>query len=321
MQAVICRRYGPKSVELEEVPSPSVDAGQVLIRVRASSVNPVDWYGVYAPPFVRVASGQLLRPKDPSLGLDVAGTVEAVGENVSELRPGEDVFGSANGAWAEYVTTSPDRLARMPAGVSFEEAAGAPVAGLTALQALRDQAGVEPGQRVLINGASGGVGTYAVQIATVLGAHATAVCSAQNVELARSLGAERVVDYRLDDFTRLRERHDAMIDIAGSRSFLTCRRVLTPTATVVVVGAKMSWSMLGPLKHMAGTVIQAIGRSQNAKIFIAKVETRDLSVIAELMQAGKLRTVIDRRYQLNQAVDALRYLGEGHAKGKIILSV
>jgi NADPH:quinone reductase-like Zn-dependent oxidoreductase len=321
MQAVIYRRYGPKSVELEEVPSPSVGAGQVLIRVRASSVNPVDWYGVYAPPFVRVASGQLFRPKDPSLGLDVAGTVEAVGENVSELQPGDDVFGSADGAWAEYATTSTDRLARMPAGVSFEEAAGVPVAGLTALQALRDQGAVEPGQRVLINGASGGVGTYAVQIATALGAHVTAVCSTQNVELVRSLGAERVVDYRLDDFTRLHERHDVMIDVAGSRSFLACRRVLTPTAIVVVVGAKMSWSMLGPLKHMAGTVIQSTGRSQNAKIFIAKVGTRDLSVIAELMQAGRLRTVIDRRYQLNQAVDALRYLGEGHAKGKIVLSV
>ncbi len=321
MKAVLYRRYGLQSVELQEIPRPTVGAGEALIRVRASSVNPADWYGVYAPPFVRVLSGQLRRPKDPSLGFDVAGTVEAVGEDVSELQPGDDVFGSADGAWAEYVTTATDRLARMPAGVSFEEAAGVPVAGLTALQALRDQAAVEPGQRVLINGASGGVGTYAVQIARASGAHVTAVCSTQNVELVRSLGAEHVVDYTRDDFTRLGERHDVMIDIAGSRSFLSSRRVLLPGATVVVVGAKMSWSMLGPLKHMAGTLIQAIGRSQTAKFFIAKVETRDLSTVAELMQAGKVRTVIDRRYELGQAVEALAYLGEGHAKGKIVLSV
>jgi NADPH:quinone reductase-like Zn-dependent oxidoreductase len=321
MKAVIYRRYGPGSVELQEIPQPTLGAGEVLVRVRASSVNPVDWYGVYAPPFVRVLSRQLLRPKDPSLGFDLAGTVESVSEGVNAPRPGDDVFGSANGSWAEYAATPATRLARIPAGISFEEAAGVPVAGLTALQALRDHAAVEPGERVLINGASGGVGTYAIQIAKALGAEVTAVCSTGNVELARSLGADHVVDYTREDFTLLSEPHDVMIDIAGSRSFLRFRRVLTPDATVVVVGAKMSWSLLGPLKHMVGTSIQAIGRSQGVKVFMAKVETPDLSRVAELMQAGKVRTVIDRSYPLSEAVEALRYLGQRHAKGKIILSV
>lgn len=321
MKAVIYERYGPGSVEVQDVPTPAVGVDEVLVRVRASSVNPVEWYAVYAPPFVRVLSGQLLRPKDTSLGYDLAGTVETVGESVTELRPGDEVFGSASGSWAEYASTSADRLARIPGGISFEEAAGVPVAGLTALQALRDQAAVEAGQRVLINGASGGVGTYAIQIARALGAEVTAVCSTQNVELARSLGADSVVDYTREDFTRLRERHDVFIDIAGSRSFLRSRRTLTPEATVVVVGAKMSWSLLGPLKHMAGTFIQALGHSQKVKVFIAKVETQDLSLVAELMRAGKVRTVIDRRFQLSEAVEALRYLGQGHAKGKVILSV
>ena len=321
MRAVVYTRYGLDSVEVQEIPKPTAGAGEVLVGVRATSVNPVEWYSVYAPPFVRVVSRQLLRPRDPSLGFDLAGTVEAVGAGVTEVQPGDDVFGSANGSWADYATTTTDRLARIPAGVSFEEAAGVPVAGLTALQALRDQAGVEPGQRVLINGASGGVGTYAIQIAKALGAEVTAVCSTQNVDLARSLGADRVVDYTREDFTRGAERHDVMIDIAGSRSFVRCRRVLTPGATVVVVGAKMSWSVLGPLKHMVGALVQAVGRSQRVKVFVAKVETSDLAVVAGLMQAGKVRTVVDRRYELSQAVEALRYLGEGHARGKIILSV
>ena len=321
MRAIVYERYGVEAVELRDVAEPLVDDDQVLVRVHASSVNPVEWYGVYAPPFVRVISRQLRRPKDSSLGVDLAGTVEAVGKEVTAFRPGDEVFGASGASWAEYAAAPATKLARKPANVSFEDAAGVPVAGLTALQALRDHGGVQPGQKVLINGASGGVGTYAVQIAKTLGADVTAVCSTRNAELARSLGADRVVDYRYEDFTRRGERHDLIIDIAGSRSFTKLRRALTPQATVVVVGAKMKYSMLGPLKHFAGTSVQAIGRSQKVKFFIAKVETADLAYMGELIASGKVRSVIDRRYQLGEAVEALRYLGQGHAQGKIILNI
>jgi NADPH:quinone reductase-like Zn-dependent oxidoreductase len=321
MKAVVYERYGPDAVELREVAKPQVDDDQVLFRVHASSVNPVEWYGVYAPPFVRVISRQLRRPKDPSLGADLAGTVEAVGKDVTAFQPGDEVFGLSGASWAEYATAPATKLARKPANVSFEEAAGVPIAGLTALQALRDHGAVQPGQKVLINGASGGVGTYAVQIAKVLGADVTAVCSTQNVELARSLGADRVIDYTREDFTQLAERHDLIVDIAGSRSFWKLRRVLTPQGTVVVVGAKMKYSLLGPLKHMIGTLVEAIGRSQKAKVFMAEVTTADLAYVGELMESGKVRSVIDRRYPLSEAVEALRYLGEGHAQGKIVLSI
>jgi NADPH:quinone reductase-like Zn-dependent oxidoreductase len=321
LKAVVYERYGPDAVELREVAQPQIGGDQVLVRVRASSVNPVEWYGVYAPPFVRVLSRQLRRPKDHNLGIDLAGTVEAVGKDVTAFQLGEEVFGRSDASWAEYAVAPATKLAPKPASMSFEEAAGVPVAGLTALQALRDHGAVQPGQKVLINGASGGVGTYAIQVAKALGAHVTAVCSPQNLELARSLGADQVVDYTHEDFTQLDQRHDLIIDIAGSRSFAKLRRVLTPQGTVVVVGAKMKYSLLGPLKHMIGSLVEAIGRSQNVKLFMANIETSDLAYMGELIEAGKVRSVIDRRYPLNQAVDALRYLGEGHAQGKIILSV
>jgi NADPH:quinone reductase-like Zn-dependent oxidoreductase len=321
LKAVVYERYGPEAVELREVEKPLTGDDQVLVRIRASSVNPVDWYGVYAPPFVRVISRQLRRPKDHNLGVDIAGTVEAVGKDVTTFRPGDDVFGSSDASWAEYAAVPAAKLARKPACMSFEEAAGVPVAGLTALQALRDHGAVQPGRKVLINGASGGVGTYAIQIAKALGAEVTAVCSTQHVELAHSLGADRVVDYTHEDFTRLDQRHDLVIDIAGSRSFAKLRRVLTPQATVVVVGARMKYSLLGPLKHMLGSVVEAVGRSQKVKLFLADVRTSDLAYMGELIESGKVRTVIDRRYPLSQAVEALRYLGQGHAQGKIVLSV
>lgn len=321
MKAIVYERYGPEAVELRDLAKPLVGDDQVLVRVHASSVNPVEWYSVYAPPFVRVISGQLRRPKDPSLGVDLAGTVEAVGKNVTAFGPGDEVFGGSGASWAEYAAAPMTKLARKPANVSFEEAAGVPVAGLTALQALRDHGAVQPGQRVLINGASGGVGTYAVQIAKALGAHVTAVCSTRNVELARSLGADRVVDYRREDFTQLGQRHDLIIDVAGSRSLAKLRRVLTPQASVVVVGAKMKYSLLGPLRHMIGMLVEAIGRSQTVKLFMAKVETSDLAYMGELLESGKVRSVIDRRYPLSEAVEALRYLGQGHAQGKIILNI
>ena len=211
---------------------------------------------------------------------------------------------------------------RKPANVSFEEAASVPIAALTALQALRDKGGVQTGQKVLINGASGGVGTFAVQIAKALGADVTAVCSTRNVDLARSLGADRVVDYSKEDFTKLGERHDLMLDIAGSRPFRQFRRVLTPKATVVVVGAHFpSNGGIGPLAHVFGTLLAGLGRGQAVKFFIAKINKEDLEILRELMETGKVKPVIDRSFELSETANALRYLGEGHARGKVIITM
>ena len=309
-------------LELRDVDMPTIDDDQVLLRVHVASVNPVEWYGVTGPYFVRAFGGGLREPKETTVGSDVAGRVEAVGQNVKGLQPGDEVFGTSGASWAEYAPAQEARLARKPPNVSFEEAAAAPVAAITALQALRDKGQVRPGQKVLINGASGGVGTYAVQLAKVLGADVTAVCSTGNVDLARSLGADRVVDYTKEDFTQLAERHDLMLDIAGSRPFRQFRRVLTPKATVVVIGAKFpSNKGLGPLSHIIGTRVASVGRSLTVKFFVAKINTEDLGFLGELLAAGKMRSVIDRRFELSEAADALRYLGEGHARGKVIITV
>lgn len=321
MKAVVRERFGLDALDFRDVPQPTADDDQVLVRVRASSVNPVEWYEVYAPPFVRLFGGQLRRPKDPRLGADFAGVIESVGKDVTELAPGDEVFGTAAGSWAEFATTATTKVARKPASVSFEDAAALPIAALTALQALRDHGKVEAGQTVLVNGASGGVGTYAVQIAKALGADVTAVCSTGNVEQATSLGADRVIDYTKEDFTQSSVRHNVMLDIAGSRSYLRFRRVLTDDAIVVVVGAKMSSSLLGPLKHIVGTKLKSIGRGHTVKFFVAKVGTDDLNQLAGMMQAGRLRSVIDRRFGLGDATEALRYLGEGHAHGKITIGI
>jgi len=275
---------------------------------------------VTGPYFARMGQG-LRDPKSTLVGGDLAGRVEAIGKDVTAFQPGDEVFGTGSGAWAEYAVAGEEKLAPKPAGASFEEAAAVPVAGLTALQALRDKGEVQPGQKVLINGASGGVGTFAVQIAKAFGAEVTAVCSSGNVELAQALGADRVVDYTQEDFTRLEERHDLMLDIAGSRSFLACRRVLTPEATVVLIGGPMTYRGLGPLPHLGGTMLKSRGRSQTVKFFVAKINTEDLVVMKELLEAGKVRSVIDRAYPLSEAPEALSYLGEGHAKGKIVITV
>lgn len=321
MKAIVHERYGrPEVLELREVDKPVVEDDQVLVRVHAASVNPVEWYGVTGPYFARIGNG-LRKPKDTTVGGDLAGRVEAVGTAVKDFQAGDEVFGTSGSSWAEYTCAREARLARKPANLSFEEAAAVPVAGLTALQALRDKGQVQPGQNVLINGASGGVGTFAVQLAKSFGADVTAVCSTRNVELVRSLGADRVVDYTQEDFTKRGERHDLMLDIAGSRSFLACRRVLTPEATFVLIGGKMTYRGLGPLPHIAGTILKSKGRSQKVTFFVAKINTEDLGFMAELLEAGTVKSVIDRRYELSQAADALRYLGEGHARGKVVITV
>ncbi len=273
MKAIVHERYGrPDLLELREIEKPAIEDDQVLVRVHASSVNPVEWYGVTGPVFARIGNG-LRKPKDTGVGADFAGRVEAVGKGVKGVQPGDEVFGTSGGSWAEYAVARPTKLAPKPANVSFEEAAAVPIAALTALQALRDKGDVQPGQKVLINGASGGVGTYAVQLAKVFGADVTAVCSTGNVEQARSLGADRVVDYTREDFTKLGVLHDLMLDIAGSRSFLAYRRVLTPEATVALIGGKMTYRGLGPLPHLAGTILKSRGRSQTVKFFVADINT------------------------------------------------
>jgi NADPH:quinone reductase-like Zn-dependent oxidoreductase len=321
MKAIVHERYGrPDVLELRDVEKPVLEDNRVLVRVHASSVNPVEWYGVTGPYFARVGNG-LRKPKDPSVGADLAGRIEAVGRDVREFQPGDEVFGTSGGSWAEYASARAEKLAPKPANLSFEEAAAVPIAALTALQALRDHGQVQPGQKVLINGASGGVGTYAVQIAKSFGADVTAVCSARNVEQARSLGADRVVDYTEEDFTKRGERHDLMLDIAGSRSFLACRRALTPEATVVLIGGRMTYRGLGPLPHLAGSILKSRFRSQTVKFFVAKINTEDLIVLSELLEAGKVTPIIDRKYQLSEAPEALSYLGEGHARGKVVITV
>jgi NADPH:quinone reductase-like Zn-dependent oxidoreductase len=315
-------RYGTHdAVRVGEIELDSLEPDQVLVEVVASSVNPVDWYGVSGFFMTRLGNG-LRTPKDPRVGTDIAGRVLALGAEVSGLAVGDEVFGTAHGAWARHAIASAAKLARKPAAVSFEDAAATPVAALTALQGLRDKADVGPGTKVLVNGASGGVGTYAVQLARWLGAEVTAVCSTANVETARSLGAARVVDYSREDFTRLDERFDVLFDVAGSRPLRQLRRVLTREATVVGVGAPMSARGLGPLPHLAGTRLAAIGRSQSVILFIAHTNTTDLELIGALLADGHLRSVIDRRFEgLEAAQAALDALGAGHARGKHVLLV
>ena len=320
MKAILHERYGrPDVLMLRDVDKPVVADDQVLLRVHAASVNPADWYGVTGFYPARKGNG-LRKPKISTVGGDVAGSVEAVGSDVHAFQPGDDVFGVAGGAWAEYACAREARLAPKPAHLSFEEAAAVPVAALTALQALRDHGKVQPGQKVLINGASGGVGTFAIQLAKEFGAEVTGVCSTANVDTARSLGADHVIDYTQEDFTKLGEHHDVMLDIAGSRSFRQFKRALTPDATAVLIGGKMTYRGLGPLLHLGSTFVVSRGRLPKVTFFVAKINTEDLAFLGELLDTGKVKSVIDRRYELSDAAEALAYLGEGHAHGKVVIT-
>jgi NADPH:quinone reductase-like Zn-dependent oxidoreductase len=321
MKAILQSAYGsPQKLEFRDVDLPVLTDEQLLIRVHASSVNPAEWYRVMGPWFARFGEG-LRKPKSSRIGADLAGVVEAVGPDVKEFQPGDEVFGTSGASWAEYAPAREVRLVRKPTNVSFEEAAAVPIAALTALQALRDKGQVQPGQKVLINGASGGVGTFAVQIAKALGADVTAVCRTRNVDLVRSLGADRVVDYTQENFTRRGERHELMLDICGSRRFGEVRRVLTPEATIVLVGARMKARGLGPLPHIAAMRLASVGRSQTVTFFVAKITKEDLAFMAELLATGKVKSVIDRRYELSRVPEALDYLGDGHARGKVVITV
>jgi NADPH:quinone reductase-like Zn-dependent oxidoreductase len=322
VKAAVRDRYGaPDVVELCEVDPPVPGDGGVLVRVRACSVNPYDYHVSLAgrPYIARIGAG-LRRPKRRGFGVDFAGTVEAVGRDVGRLQVGDEVYGFGTAAFAEYVHAG-DAVTRKPADLSFEEAAAAPTAALTALQALRDKAAVRQGQRVVINGASGGVGTFAVQIAKAAGAEVTGVCSTAKVELVRSLGADHVVDHHREDFTRTGERYDLLIDNAGSHSWSALRRVLSDDATCVLVGGSKDNRWLGPLSRWATIRLAALGASQRVAVLLTDMRREDLDTLRELFEAGTLRAVIDRTYPLDNVADALRYVGAGHAPGKVVITI
>lgn len=321
MRAAGRRRYGPpEAVELMDVERPALADDGVLVRVRAAALNRLDWYLLTGAPLIARSGAGFRRPKSPLLGVDFAGTVEAVGPEAEGFEPGDEVFGESRGALAEYLCVSA-AVALKPANISFEQAAATPLGGLTALQGLRDKGNVQPGQQVLIQGASGGVGTFAVQIAKWLEAEVTAVCSTPNVEQARSLGADHVVDYTCEDFTRGERRYDVVFDNAGTRSWRELRRVLAPSAKVVLAGGPKTNRVLGPLGHMAASKLGALGRSQEAVFGLTNPNREDLGVLAELLEQGTIVPVIDRTFALADAAEALRYQGEGHPRGKVVVTV
>jgi NADPH:quinone reductase-like Zn-dependent oxidoreductase len=319
MKAIVCRNYGsPDVLKYEEIEKPTPGDDEVLIKVRAASVNPRDRLFRGTSYIVRILTG-MRKPKDTRLGVDLAGQVEAVGRNVTGFKPGDEVFGSCRGAFAEYACTSESALVVKPENVTFEQAASVSVAARTALQGLRDKGHIQPGQKVLINGAAGGVGTFAVQIAKSFGADVTGVCSTRNVEMVRSIGADRVIDYTQQDFTKLGQRYDIIFDCVGNHSLSACRRVLNLNGICVLVGAPHKvWIVL--TRALKALVLSRFV-SQNFVMFIARRSKEDLTIMRELMEAGKVIPVIDKRYRLSEVPEAIRYLAGGHARGKVVITV
>jgi NADPH:quinone reductase-like Zn-dependent oxidoreductase len=323
MKAIAYRCYGPPTVlKVEDMEKPSPKDNEVLVRVRAASINPLDWHFVRGKPYVVRMMAGVGTPKDPRLGVDYAGTVESVGRSVTQFKPGDEVFGGRNGALAEYVVAREDRaIALKPANITFEQAAAVPVAGVTALQALRDQGKLQPGQKVLINGASGGVGTFAVQIAKSFGAEVTGVCSTRNVALVRSLGADHVIDYTQEDFTRGAQAYDLILDNVGNRALTDIRRVLKPNGTLVLIGGggpdAGPWvgALSGPIK--AKLLSKFV--TQKLVFFVAELNHADLTILGDLMRSGVVTPVVDRRYRLSETAAAMQYLEAGHARGKVII--
>ncbi len=320
MKAVVYHSYGsPDVLKVEEIEKPAVTEDGVLVRIHASSVNPAEWYGMTGLVVARLQSG-LFKPKDSRIGGDFAGVVEAIGGKVTHLKPGDEVYGGRNGAFAEYVSVI-NAVVRKPVNLTFEEAAAVPTAGITALQGLRDHGKVKPGDKVLVNGAAGGVGTFAVQIAKALGAEVTGVTSTKNMELVRSLGADHVVDYTKDDFTRTGKQYDLIFDIAGSRTWKEYKRALKPNANFVIVGAPKGNKVLGPLARIFNLKLASIGASQKISFFIAQFNRPDLDILREMIESGKVKPIIEKVYPLAKVVEAMTHLGTGHARGKIVLKV
>ncbi|MBS1717557.1 MAG: NAD(P)-dependent alcohol dehydrogenase [Armatimonadetes bacterium] len=325
MKAIVHYEYGsPDVLRYEEIEKPTPGPDQVLIKVRAAALNPVDVHLMKKMPFLARKLMKLPEPgvaQPGKIGRDVAGTVEAVGANVTEFKPGDEVFGSSPGACAEYACACASELVHKPANVSFEEAAAVPVAAYTALQGLR-RGLIQSGQKVLINGASGGVGTFAVQIAKSFGAEVTGVCSTRNLELIRSIGADHVIDYTQEDFTETDNRYDLVFDCVWNHSWSACRRIVKPEGSYVIVGGPVTGPMVGFLSRLMGVTILSKFVSQNfVTFFMAKSCKEDLEVMRELMESGKVKPVIDQRFPLSDTAAAMRYLLEGHARGKVVINV
>ena len=322
MKAIVYRCYGsPDVLEFADIEKPTPADDEVLVKVVAASVNPLDWHYMRGSPyFMRLMVG-LGAPNRTSMGVDFAGTVEAVGRNVKRFKRGDEVFGGSSGAFAEYVTVGEDRaLVLKPANMTFEQSATVPIAGITALQALRDKGKIEQGTKVLINGASGGVGTFAVQIAKSFGAEVTGVCSTRNVAMVRSIGADYVIDYTQEDYTKGGQRYDLIIDNVGNHSLLANRRALNPDGIMVIVGGpKGNW--LRPLMSPIKALLLSPFVGQEFVMILAKLRKDDLAILGDLMQAGKVTPVIDRRYPLSEVAAAIRYSEEGHARGKIVIDL
>lgn len=322
MKAAIYTRYGsPDVVRIMDVEKPVPKDNEVLIKVRAASVNPLDWHFMRGMPyFLRIAAG-LHKPKDKRLGADVAGEVEAVGKNVTQFNPGDEVFGVCRGAFAEYACAPESKLVVKPGNVTFEQAASAPVAAFTALQGLRDKGHIQPGHKVLINGAAGGVGTFTVQIAKSFGAQVTGVCSTRNLEMVRSIGADHVIDYTREDFTKSGQRYDLILDCVGNHSLFACGRVLNAKGTYIGAGGSTDRWMIGTFARAITMLMMSRVASQKLVMILANPNKGDLTIIGELMNAGTVRPVIDRRYGLAEVPDAIRYLEEGHARGKVVITL
>jgi NADPH:quinone reductase-like Zn-dependent oxidoreductase len=326
MKAVVHCEYGtPDVLQVKDIEKPVPDDTQLLVRVRAASLNPLDGHFVRGMWLARAFGGGLRKPKDPRMGVDYAGVVEAVGKNVTQFKVGDEVFGGRDGALAQYICAKADRaVALKPPAVTFEEAGSIAVAAVTALQGLRDYGHVQAGAKVLINGASGGVGTFAVQIAKALGAEVTGVCSTHNVDLVRSLGADHVIDYTKEDFTKGDQRYDVLFDNIQNHTFSERRRALTPNGTCLNVGlGGAGWhedSMLHMVRSFTTPLISKF-TSQKFTFFIAQLNHNDLAYLAALMQSGKMKPLIDRTYKLSETADALRYLEQGHARGKVVVNV
>ena len=326
MKAVVYTDYGsPDVLEIRDIKRPVPNDDQVLIRVRAASINPLDWHYIEGTPYIMRAFGVGLRkPKDPRLGVDMAGEVEAIGKNVTQFKPGDEVFGGRNGAFAEYVCARADRaIALKPSNITFEQAASVPIAAITALQGLRDKGHISPGQRVLINGASGGVGTFAVQIAKSWGAEVTGVCSTRNLDLVRSLGADHVIDYTKEDFTKGEQRYDVILDNVGTQPLSGFKRALVPNGICVMIGGggPNDGGLIGPMARPIKALFLSPFMTQKMGMMMAELNKKDLNVLGDLMQSGKVKPVIDRTYPLSQIADAIRYLEQGHARGKVVITI
>ncbi len=327
MKAIVYSEFGPPDVlRLADIATPAPKAREVLVRVRAASANPLDWHFIRGEPAVMRLMG---KPRSRTPGADFAGRIEAVGAEVTEFHVGDEIFGTANGTFAEYVCADAGTIALKPKALSFEQAAAMPIAACTALLAVRDQGNLQPGQSVLIDGAAGGIGTFAVQIATALGSHVTGVCSTKNLELVRSIGAERVVDYTVEDFAASGRQYDLVLHVAGNRSLADHRLVLNPEGTLVLVGGGIGRDrganeVLRLLLTMAYLAARRLGSRflrQRIRMFVARSSRKDLELLAELCDAGKLRPVIDRSYPLAHAADAIRHVEGGHARGKVVITI